>query len=62
MDKQREEKDLKACRTEITNSYLKCLFGDAQLAYMFFSGVRYGRTGEMPNSLLDDEEFVNGTN
>lgn len=31
-----EEKDMKACKIAISNSYLRCLYGDAQLAYMFF--------------------------
>ena len=33
------------------NSYLRCLFGDTQLFYMFMEGMKYQKTGELPNSL-----------
>ena len=55
-----EEKDMKACEIAIRNSYLKCLYGDKQLAYTFFLGMKYGNSGELPKDLLDDNEFVNG--
>lgn len=55
-----EEKDLKAAEITIRNSYLKCLYGDKQLTYVFFMGVKYGNTGEMPKDLLDDDDFING--
>lgn len=55
-----EEKDMKACEIAIRNSYLKCLYGDKQLAYTFFLGMMYGKSGELPKDLLDDNDFVNG--
>ena len=55
-----EEKDMKACEIAIRNSYLKRLYGDKQLAYTFFLGMKYGNSGELPKDLLDDNEFVNG--
>lgn len=54
-----EEKDIKACKIAIRNSYLRCLYGYRQLAYVFFLGMKYGNSGELPKDLLDDEEFVN---
>lgn len=54
-----EEKDMKACKIAISNSYLKCLYGDNQLAYMFFAGMIYMKTGELPKDLLDDNDFIN---
>lgn len=53
-----EEKDMKACKIAISNSYLRCLYGDAQLAYMFFAGMKYWKTGELPKDLLDDDDFL----
>ncbi len=55
-----EEKDLKACKIALRNSYLRCLYGDKQLAYVFFAGMKYGYTGELPEDLLDNEDFING--
>lgn len=55
-----EEKDMKACEIAIRNSYLKRLYGNEQLAYTFFLGMKYGNSGELPKDLLDDNEFVNG--
>lgn len=55
-----EEKDIKAAEIVVRNSYLKCLYGGKQLAYVFFYGMNYGRTNEMPESLLDDNDFING--
>lgn len=54
-----EEKDIKACKIAVNNSYLKCLYGDGQLAYMFFAGMQYGKTGELPKDLLDNDDFIN---
>lgn len=56
-----EEKDIKAAEIVVRNSYLRCLYGDKQLGYVFFAGMNYGRTNEMPESLLDDNDFINGT-
>ena len=42
------------------NSYLRCLFGDTQLFYMFMEGMKYQKTGELPNSLLEDKDFIAG--
>lgn len=58
MNKQ-EEKDMEACKIAIRNSYLRCLYGSKQLAYMFFAGMKYEKDNELPKDLLDDEEFVN---
>lgn len=55
-----EEKDIKAAEIVVKNSYLKGLHGDRQLTYIFFYGMNYGRTNEMPESLLDDKNFING--
>lgn len=54
-----EEKDMKACKIAISNSYLRMLYGDSQLAYMFFAGMKYMKTGELPKDLLDDDDFIN---
>ena len=54
-----EEKDMKACKIAISNSYLRMLYGDSQLAYMFFAGMQYKKTGELPKDLLDDDDFIN---
>ena len=54
-----EEKDIKACRIAARNSYLRALYGDSQLAYMFFCGMKYGKSGELPKDLLDDDDFIN---
>lgn len=55
-----DEKNIEACRIAVRNSYLKCLFGDPQLAWVFFNGMEYGRTGKIPKDLLDDEDFIRG--
>ena len=54
-----DEKNIEACRITVRNSYMKCLFGDKQLAWVFFNGMEYGRTGKTPKDLLDDEDFIN---
>ena len=54
-----KEKDLQACKNAIQNSYLRCLYGDAQLAMVFFEGMKYGKTGEITKSLLEDDDFLN---
>lgn len=56
-----DEKNIEACRITVRNSYLKCLFGDEQLAWVFFNGMEYGRTGKIPKDLLDDEDFISGS-
>ena len=56
-----DEKNIEACRITVRNSYLKCLYGDEQLAWVFFNGMAYGRTGKTPKDLLDDEDFINGS-
>ena len=59
-DKNKErERVFKAFDIARSNSYLKCLFGDAQLFYVFLEGMRFQRTGEFPEDLLDNEEFLN---
>jgi hypothetical protein len=55
---ERETKDKEACGIAIQNSYSRCLYGDKQLSYCFFAGMRYGETGVLPKNLLDDEEFL----
>ena len=45
---------------EVVADICECLYGDKQLAYTFFLGMKYGSSGELPKDLLDDNEFVNG--
>ena len=59
-EEEQKEKDIEAAKIAIRNSYLKCLFGDKQLGYVFFLGMDYGKTGELPKDLLNDEDFLNG--
>jgi len=54
--KQRHE-IMAAFDTVKNNSYLKRLYGDAQMFYIFLEGMRFQKTGEIPKNLLDDEEF-----
>lgn len=49
---------MKAFKTAVTNSYLRCLFGNEQLFYMFMEGIKFAKTDEIPKDLLDDEDFV----
>lgn len=51
--------DIKAAKIAIRNSYLRLLYGDSQLAYMFFEGMKYAKTGELPKNLLEDSKFIN---
>jgi hypothetical protein len=57
--KEERERIIKAFKIVNSNSYLKCLFGDAQLFYVFLEGMKFQRTGEFPEDLLDNEEFLN---
>ena len=41
-----------------SNTYLRVLHGDAQLFCMFMAGMRFQRTGEPEESLLDNDEFL----
>ena len=50
-----KDKDIEACKIAVENSYLRCLYGNAQLAWVFFAGMLYGRTGEFPKPLFDDD-------
>jgi hypothetical protein len=57
-DKERE-RVFKAFGIAKNNSYIRCLFGDAQLFFVFLEGMRFQKTGEFPEYLLDNEEFLN---
>lgn len=48
----------KAFNTAKANSYLRCLFGDESLFYMFMEGMKFERTGLLPKDLLNDESFL----
>ena len=34
------------------------MFGDKQLFYMFFAGMKFYENGKPAKSLLDDEDFI----
>ena len=55
---ERKEYVMKAFKTVLNNSYLRCLFGNEQLFYMFMEGMKFAKTDEIPKDLLDDDDFV----
>lgn len=57
-DKERKEFVMKAFRTALTNSYHRCFFGNEQLFYLFMEGMKFAKTDEIPEDLLDNEDFV----
>ena len=55
---EREEKILNAFNIARENSYLRLLYGDKQLYYIFLAGVYFGETGKSYKHMLDDDDFV----
>lgn len=49
---------MKAFKTALTNSYLRALFGNEQLFYMFMEGFKFAKTDKIPEDLLDNEQFI----
>ncbi len=55
---ERKKRILKAFGIASQNSYLRALSGDEQLFYMFLEGMKFGKTGTIPESLLDNADFL----
>ena len=55
---QNKERILNAFSIAKNNSYLRMMFGDAQLFYMFLEGMKYQKTGETPQNMLDNDDFL----
>lgn len=58
LDDKRKEYVMKAFKTALTNSYLRCLFGNDQLFYLFMEGFKFAKTDKIPEDLFDNEEFI----
>lgn len=57
-EEQKKERILNAFNKAKSNSYLRMMYGDAQLFYMFMEGMKYQKTGEMPQDILDNDDFL----
>lgn len=55
---ERKECVMKAFKTALNNSYLRCLFGNEQLFYLFMEGFKFAKTDKIPEDLFDNEEFI----
>lgn len=61
MDRDKDEikkRTFKAFDIAKQNSYIRMLSGDLQLFYMFMEGMKYAKTDTVPESLLDNEDFL----
>lgn len=61
MDQEKDERKkriFKAFDIAKQNSYLRVLSGDEQLFYMFMEGMKFEKSGKIPERLLDNTDFL----
>jgi hypothetical protein len=55
---ERKKRIFKAFDISKQNSYLRMLSGDEQLFYLFMEGMKFAKTDTVPESLLNNEDFL----
>lgn len=58
IEDKRKKEVINAFNIAKNNSYLRMLFGDTQLFYMFLEGMKYQKSGAAPQNLLDNDDFL----